>query len=247
MKTSEILIAQFKHINSNFIDYLKMSFPLIIFITIILGPNSPFDYYLDNEFSFTISIIFGLVSILVSIYTVYLYFRYYVNLHRFIIMEDKLSYHSPLKNIKVTLFYFLYLILGFFFALLVLFSSQILNEFFPSLIIFQFGIGLMLLFILVFLYPFYGLALPQIAIGEKISLRKIFKESKGAKETLFYQFLILYIPAWFIGRIATELTYFNQNYILSFISSLISIYLTTMFVGCLSRTYILSKKLNTYE
>ena len=125
---------------------------------------------------------------------------------------------------------------------MVLFSSQILNEFFPSLIIFQFGIGLMLLFILVFLYPFYGLALPQIAIGEKISLRKIFRESKGTKETLFYQFLILYVPAWFLGRVITEYTYFNQNYIFSIISTLVSVYLTTMFVGCLSRTYMLSRK-----
>ena len=242
MKTTEILIAQFMHINSNIIEYLKMSLPLIFFITVVLGPNSPLDYYLNNDFTPTISIMFGLFSFLVSVYTVYLYFRYYVNLHRFIIMEDKLSYHSPLKNIKVTLFYFLYLILGFFFALLVLFSSQILNEFFPSLIIFQFGIGLMLLFILVFLYPFYGLALPQIAIGEKISLRKIFRESKGTKETLFYQFLILYVPAWFLGRVITEYTYFNQNYIFSIISTLVSVYLTTMFVGCLSRTYILSKE-----
>ena len=246
MKTTEIIIAQFKHINSNFKEYFKMAFPLIVGITIVASIDRIFDYIESLALSTSIGIFIGIFTVLIAVYTFYLYFRNYINLHRFIILQDTSSYHSPLKKFKVTLFYILYLLLAFFLTMLVLFSCQILNELFPNLIIFQFGLGFMLLFLIVFVYPFYGLVLPQIAIGEKINLKKIFKESKGTKETLFYQFLIFYVPLWFIGRIFEQQTNLNQTYLYNFIFALLSVYATAMFVGCLSRTYVLSKeKINT--
>jgi len=242
MKTTEIIIAQFKHINSNFKEYFKMAFPLIIGITIVGSDDTILDYIESLTLPPSIGIFIGIFLVLIAVYTLYLFFRNYINLHRFIILQDTSNYHSPLKKFKVTLFYILYLLLAFFFLMLVLFSCQILNELFPNSIIFQFGIGIMLLFLMVFIYPFYGLALPQIAIGKKISLRKIFKESKGTKETLFYQFLIFYVPLWFIEKIFEQQTNLNQTYLYNFIYALLSVYATAMFVGCLSRTYVLWKE-----
>ena len=44
MKTTEIIIAQFKHINSNFKEYFKMALPLILGMTILLSGEKIFDY-----------------------------------------------------------------------------------------------------------------------------------------------------------------------------------------------------------
>ena len=80
-------------------------------------------------------------------------------------------------------------------------------------------------------------------VVETQDLKKIFKEAKGTKETLFYQFLIYYVPLWLIGRIFEQQTNLNQTYLYNFIYALLSVYATPMFVGCLSRTYLLSKEL----
>ena len=242
MKTTEIITAQFKHINSNIKEYCKMALPLIIGITFIFSADKILDYAeSQTETSVTQLVLFVFVFLII-IYTAFYFFRNYINLHRFIILQDTSNYYSPIKKFKVTLIYFLYFLLYLFVALVVLMSTVFLNSIFPNLIVFQFGIGWMLLFTCAFVYPFFGLALPQIAIGEKISLKKTFKESKGARETLFYQILIIYMPLYFIDRFIEQQTTLVGNFLYIFISVLITAYATALFVGCLSRTYVLWKE-----
>ena len=242
MKTTEIIIAQFKHINSNFKEYFKMALPLIIVITFIFSGDKILDYA-ESQTESSVTLLVILVFVLLSvIYTIFYFFRNYINLHRFIILQDTSNYYSPIKKFKVTLIYFLYILLYLFAALVVLYSCMILDVIFPNLLVFQFGIGWMLLFVCVFAYPFFGLTLPQIAIGEKISLKKIFKESKGARETLFYQILIIYMPLYFIDRILKQQTALEEYFLYNFISASITAYATALFVGCLSRTYVLWKE-----
>ena len=242
MKTTEIITAQFKHINSNFKEYFKMALPLIIGMIILLSGEKIFGYIGSQNLSPVIIIITIVFVFLIMIYAIFYFFRNYINLHRFIILQDTSHYYSPIKKFKVTLIYFLYFLLYLFVALVVLMSTVFLNSIFPNLIVFQFGIGWMLLFTCAFVYPFFGLALPQIAIGEKISLKKTFKESKGVRKTLFYQILIIYMPLYFIDRILKQQTALEEYFLYNFISASITAYATALFVGCLSRTYVLWKE-----
>lgn len=247
MKTSEIIIAQFKHINSNFKEYFKMALPLIVGITFIFSGDKILDYAENQSLSSVTILVISFFVLLIAIYTVFYFFRNYINLHRFIILQDTSHYYSPIKKFKLTLIYFLYILLYLFAALVVLYSCMILDVIFPNLVVFEFGVGWMLLFVCVFAYPFFGLTLPQIAIGEKISLKKIFKESKGARKTLFYQILIIYMPLYIIDRIIGQQTTLEENFLYIFISALITTYATALFVGCLSRTYVLWKETNKSE
>ena len=242
MKTTEIITAQFKHINSNFKEYFKMALPLIIGITFIYSGDEIIDYAESQTLSSVTILVISVFVLLSVIYTAFYFFRNYINLHRFIILQDTSHYYSPIKKFKVTLIYFLYIFLYLFLALIVMLCCIFLYIVFPNLVVFEFSIAWMLLFTCGFVYPFFGLALPQIAIGEKISLKKTFKESKGARETLFYQFLIIYIPLYIIDRIIGQQTDLKENFLYIFISALITAYVTALFVGCLSRTYVLWKE-----
>jgi|TARA_B100001964_G_scaffold74825_1_gene85061 hypothetical protein len=247
MKTTEIITAQFKHINSNIKEYFKMALPLIIGITFIFSADKILDYAeSQTETSVTQLVLFVFVFLII-IYTAFYFFRNYINLHRFIILQDTSNYYSPIKKFKITLIYFLYFLLYIFSALIVMWCCIILYIAFPNLVVFEFAIAWMLLFTCGFVYPFFGLALPQIAIGEKISLKKTFKESKGARETLFYQFLIIYIPLYFIDRILKQQTALEEYFLYNLISASITAYATALFVGCLSRTYVLWKETNKSE
>ena len=244
MKTTEIIIAQFKHINSNIKEYFKMALPLILGMIILLSGEKIFDYIGSQNLSPVIIIITIVFVFLIMIYAIFYFFRNYINLHRFIILQDTSNYYSPIKKFKVTLIYFLYIFLYLFLAMIVMWCCIILYIVFPNLVVFEFGIAWMLLFTCAFVYPFFGLALPQIAIGEKISLKKTFKESKGARKTLFYQILIIYMPLYFIDRFIEQQTTLVGNFLYIFISVLITAYATALFVGCLSRTYVLWKETN---
>ena len=189
MKTTEILITQFKHINSNFKEYLKMAIPIIFGLFFISTIEQISTYLFNDIYSSSLSITINIIQILIIIYVSYYFFRNYINLHRFIILQDTSNYYSPLKKFKVTFKYILYFLLYILSAMLVLFLCIIMDYAFPNLIIFQFGVGWMLLFVCAFVYPFFGLALPQIAIGEKISLKKIFYESRVVKRLYFIKCL----------------------------------------------------------
>ena len=242
MKTTEIITAQFKHINSNFKEYCKMALPLIIGLSFIYSVDKIFDYAESQTESSVTILVISVFVILIGIYTAFYFFRNYINLHRFIILQDTSHYYSPIKKFKVTLIYFLYIFLYLFLALIVMLCCIFLYIVFPNLVVFEFSIAWMLLFTCGFVYPFFGLALPQIAIGEKISLKKTFKESKGARNTLFYQILIIYTPLYIIDRIIGQQTVLEENFFYIFISALITAYATALFVGCLSRTYVLWKE-----
>ena len=45
------------------------------------------------------------------------------------------------------------------------------------------------LILLAYLYSLYGLILPKIALGEKVSLKSTREQSKGYRKVLLYQFL----------------------------------------------------------
>ena len=131
MRTTEIITAQFKHINSNFKEYCKMALPLILGMIILLSGEKIFDYIGSQNLSPVIIIITIVFVLLIAIYTIFYFFRNYINLHRFIILQDTSHYYSPIKKFKVTLIYFLYILLYIFLALIVMLCCMFLYIAFP--------------------------------------------------------------------------------------------------------------------
>ena len=103
MKTTEIIIAQFKHINTNFKEYLKMAFPVIFGLFFLSSIEQISTYLVDDIYSSSLGIALIVFQIIIIIYVIYYFFRNYINLHRFIILQDTSNYYSPLKNLKLPL------------------------------------------------------------------------------------------------------------------------------------------------
>ena len=95
-----------------------------------------------------------------------------------------------------------------------------------------------------FLYSIYGFILPAIAIGKRVSFKLIRQKSKGYRKILLYQFLILYVPFWIAHRIIDMTVPETANLAFNLIYSIISIYLLILFIGSLSRTYMIAKEQN---
>ena len=98
-----------------------------------------------------------------------------------------------------------------------------------------------------FIYSIYGFILPEIAIGNKVSFKLIRQKSKGYRKILFYQFLILYVPFWIFDEILEKALPISQSDNLAFnlIYAIIFAFLTSLFIGSLSRTYLIAKEQNS--
>ena len=93
MKTTEILSAQFKYINNNSQEFLKICLPY--FLLLIL------DSYIPEN-----SLLFYLCSLVMYVVVTLMI----VNIHRYMIIEDK-NYYSFKERLKTTCSYFCYGIL----------------------------------------------------------------------------------------------------------------------------------------
>ena len=164
MTATSIIKEQFKHILSNFKDYFLIALPLIIGHTLTLQFSAILDAYENNLF-------FSIIAILIAVFVFYYYFRFAVNLHRLVILQEKNNYYSPLKHKKITLFYFLYLLIYFFVMLLVIVLVQIIDEVLNANYAIYAWLYLYIMIIVSFLYSIYGFILPEIAIGNKVSLK----------------------------------------------------------------------------
>ena len=104
---------------------------------------------------------------------------------------------------------------------------------------------LYIMIIVSFLYSIYGFILPEIAIGNKVSLKSSRQKSKGYRKILFYQFLILYVPFWIFDRIVKKVVPVSDSLSFNFIYAIIFAFLTSLFIGSLSRTYLIAKEQNS--
>ena len=238
MTATSIIKEQFKHIISNFKDYFLIALPLIIGLVITLQAEAIFDTYSDNYAFLTI-------YILVVILYIYYVFRFAVNLHRLVILQEKNNYYSPLKHKKITLFYFLYLLIYFLVMLLVIVLVQIIDGLLNANYAIYAWLYLYIMIIVSFLYSIYGFILPEIAIGNKVSLKSSRHKSKGYRKILFYQFLILYVPFWIFDRIVKKVVPVSDSLPFNFIYAIIFAFLTSLFIGSLSRTYLIAKEQNS--
>ena len=157
-----------------------------------------------------------------------------------------------MKKFKVTFFYGFYLsILAIGILIITYFWSET-GPFIYELIGFYLGplfdIFLMLvyLFIAIFFFSCFALILPQVAVGEKTSLIKVFKTSKMMRKKIFLITLLIYVPLSIYYYLASAIVMFTSPYyaalILNIIFASFYAYGFALHISCLSQIYLLWKE-----
>jgi len=269
MKTSEIISSQFHHINSNIGEYFFMALPLIIAWSIFLNKGLLMIIITTIGLDSGNYILYVLFTVPVvgigGLYFFFYSFRYAVNVHRFVILQEKIFFAIN-KNFKVTVIYWLKFLIIFIFIIILFFISTIFVQIFSDGILEEYSFSnpvliyldiyslLDILFFLILgiifsiILSFLALILPQAAIGKKTSIIETIKNSKNVRLTLFIQTLIIYTPYLFFNEIISIIIYlahlksFYLGLYTGIMFSMIYMYLITLYLGCLSRTYLLWKE-----
>ena len=243
MKTNEIITTQIKHINANIKDYILISIPIIVIFTFV--GTSYFD-----EVTEVGSNLENWLLIPFLIYAFFYIFKFFVNIHRLVILNDRSNYYSFLK-FKIVFLYFFYLISLFIIGAIISLAVQYILTF-----VFDGTENTFLLFLIfdseyfwdiifwALIFPFFALILPQAATNELIGFINTVKQSKKVWLTLFLQALIIYIPIYFFSN-AMEFLEVSPEFLSILIDLIINIiwaYGICLHVGCLSKTYILWKE-----
>ena len=230
MKTTEILSAQFKYINNNSQEFLKICLPY--FLLLIL------DSYIPEN-----SLLFYLCSLVMYVVITLMI----VNIHRYMIIEDK-NYYSFKERFKPTCSYFCYGIvllvislapIGLFYASFLLTSaaSNILPDSIIPIII---GVSFLIMIFCMFLvYPSFALILPIAAIGEKVEVFKMWKLSKGFKLTIFLQFFIICVVLLLI--LTPLYMWIGDGLLYNLFSCFLVLLAYILVISSLSKTYLLWK------
>jgi len=231
MKTTEILSTQFKYINNNSQEFLKICLPyfLLLVLNFYIPENSLFDELCSL-------VMYVVVTLMI------------VNIHRYMILEDK-NYYSFKERLKPTCSYFCYGIVllvisfapvGLFFASLLLTSaaSNILPPGPISLIII--GVSfLIMIFCMLLVYPSFALILPIAAIGEKVEVFKMWKLSKGFKLTIFLQFFIVLVVLLLI--LTPLYMWIGEGLLYNLFGNFLALLAYILVISSLSKTYLLWK------
>jgi len=250
MKTKDIILSQVKYLNKNIKTLFFISFPLIIFLGIFNHEET--SEFIEVKFLEEENYLTSIFYLIIVLYFAYYFLRYVVNIHRLVILNDKESYFSFMKKFKVTFFYGFYLsILAIGFTIIIFFWS-LTGPLIAELISFDlgplFGIFLMIvyLFIAIFFFSCFALILPQVAVGEKTSLIKVFKTSKMMRKKIFLITLLIYVPLLIYSILTSGIVMFTSPYyaaiILNIIFTSVYAYGLALHVSCLSKIYLLWKE-----
>ena len=230
MKTTEILSTQFKYINNNSQEFLKICLPY--FLLMVLNFYIPENSLFDDLCSLVMYVVVTLMI---------------VNIHRYMIIEDK-NYYSFKERLKPTFRYACYGIvllvisfapIGLFFASLLLTSaaSNILPD---SIILIIIGVSFLIMIFCMFLvYPSFALILPIAAIGEKVEVFKMWELSKGFKLTIFLQFFIVWVVLLLI--LTPLYMWIGEGLLYNLFSSFLVLLAYILVISSLSKTYLLWK------
>jgi len=230
MKTTEIISSQFNYINNNSKELLNICFPYFLISSI--------SYYVSEDSLYLIPVI--LIEYIVVALMI-------VNIHRYIILDDKKNYYSFSNRLKPTFIYICYsllLIVISFFPMILFGVSIFLIDVLPipiSLVIIGI-LFLIMIFCLFLVYPSFALNLPMAAVGEKVEFFKMWKLSKGFKLTIFLQILIIYIII--LPIIVPLYLWFGDNFLLILVSHFLGVMSYVLLICCLSKTYLLWKEKN---
>ena len=232
MKTTEILFTQFKYINNNSQEFLKICLPyfLLLVLNFYIPENSLFDELCSL-------VMYVVVTLMI------------VNIHRYMILEDK-NYYSFKERFKPTCNYFCYGIVllvisfapvGLFYASFLLTSaaSNILPDSIIPIII---GVSfLIMIFCMLLVYPSFALILPIAAIGEKVEVFKMWELSKGFKLTIFLQFFIVWVVLLLILTPLYMWIGEGESLLYNLFGNFLVLLAYILVISSLSKTYLLWK------
>ena len=231
MKTTEILSTQFKYINNNSQEFLKICLPY--FLLLIL------DSYIPEN-----SLLFYLCSLVMYVVVTLMI----VNIHRYMIIEDK-NYYYFKERLKPTFRYACYGILllvisfapvGLFYASFLFFTTAASNILPDSISLIIIGVSFLIMIFCMFLvYPSFALILPIAAIGEKVEIFKMWKLSKGFKLTIFLQFFIVWVVSLLI--LTPLYMWIGEGLLYNLFSSFLVLLAYILVISSLSKTYLLWK------
>ena len=239
MKTTEILSTQFKYINNNSQEFLKICLPYFLLMVL--------DSYIPENSLVTVpmAMLFYFYSLVYYVVTTLMI----VNIHRYMIIEDK-NYYSFKERLKPTFRYACYGILllvisfapiGLFFASLLLTSAA--SNILPGPIIpIIIGVSfLIMIFCMLLVYPSFALILPIAAIGEKVEVFKMWKLSKGFKLTIFLQFFIVWVVILLILGPLYMWIGEGESLLYNLFGSFLYLFAYILIISSLSKTYLLWK------
>lgn len=238
MKTTEILSTQFKYINNNSQEFLKICLPYFLLVVL--------DSYIPENSLVTVpmAMLFYFYSLVYYVVTTLMI----VNIHRYMIIEDK-NYYSFKERLKPTFRYACYGILllvisfapvGLFYASFLFFTSAASNILPDSIIPIIIGVSfLIMIFCMLLVYPSFALILPIAAIGEKVEVFKMWKLSKGFKLTIFLQFFIVWVVLLLI--LTPLYMWIGEGLLYNLFSSFLVLLAYILVISSLSKTYLLWK------
>ena len=231
MKTTEILSTQFKYINNNSQEFLKICLPyfLLMVLNFYIPENSLFDELCSL-------VMYVVVTLMI------------VNIHRYMIIEDK-NYYSFKERLKPTFRYACYGILllvisfapvGLFYASFLFFTTAASNILPDSISLIIIGVSfLIMIFCMLLVYPSFALILPIAAIGEKVEVFKMWELSKGFKLTIFLQFFIVWVV--FLLILTPLYMWIGEGLLYNLFSSFLVLLAYILVISSLSKTYLLWK------
>ena len=238
MKTTEILFTQFKYINNNSQEFLKICLPYFLLVVL--------DSYIPENSIVTVpmAMLFYFYSLVYYVVTTLMI----VNIHRYMIIEDK-NYYSFKERLKPTFRYACYGILllvisfapvGLFYASFLFFTSAASNILPDSISLIIIGVSfLIMIFCMLLVYPSFALILPIAAIGEKVEVFKMWELSKGFKLTIFLQFFIVWVVLLLI--LTPLYMWIGEGLLYNLFSSFLVLLAYILVISSLSKTYLLWK------
>jgi len=238
MKTTEILSTQFKYINNNSQEFLKICLPYFLLVVL--------DSYIPENSLVTVpmAMLFYFYSLVYYVVTTLMI----VNIHRYMIIEDK-NYYSFKERLKPTFRYACYGILllvisfapvGLFYASFLFFTSAASNILPESISLIIIGVSfLIMIFCMLLVYPSFALILPIAAIGEKVEVFKMWKLSKGFKLTIFLQLFIVWVV--FLLILTPLYMWIGEGLLYNLFSSFLFLLAYILVISSLSKTYLLWK------
>ena len=240
MKTTEILFTQFKYINNNSQEFLKICLPYFLLVVL--------DSYIPENSLVTVpmAMLFYFYSLVYYVVTTLMI----VNIHRYMIIEDK-NYYSFKERLKPTFRYACYGILllvisfapvGLFYASFLFFTSAASNILPDSISLIIIGVSfLIMIFCMLLVYPSFALILPIAAIGEKVEVFKMWKLSKGFKLTIFLQFFIVWVVFLLILTPLYMWIGEGESLLYNLFGNFLVLLAYILVISSLSKTYLLWK------
>lgn len=246
--TINIIFNQVRDLISNWKLYFFISIPLIIsiFLDYFFFYNTEKNFS-DSTFSFLL-VMFGYVITSIKI-------------NRFVILEErspfyKISISSIVKCFLLVLLLILILVGPFYLIKIIMEETRKLwdaTKLDPTWFLLIAPVaGLIIVVIItffttIFAYPIFAILFPKIAIGEKITVKDAFKQSKGFRLSMYFQIILLF-AAWLL----VETIYFflidmsnllNQYEIYFFLLNdvFFDVPFFVLIMSCLSKTYHMSR------